>query len=231
MRIVRAPWESGRRGGPDAAARRRRGQTHDEVVARAPVVDPVGPDRRQQAAVAAALGGEGAAAERIPEGLRRAPRARVRRTGRTRGGPARRLTTTPQSTSTGIRRSAVRLHHPVGGGQAPRNRPTENRLSLAKVPLIVRSLASIALPWSAPPSDALSKRGDVEREQVTRRHDRLIVPRLWAIWQCVAGRCSERESPAVYSFFGRIARPLTPRSSRNTAPGVPSDLMLPVTNN
>ena len=35
----------------------------------------------------------------------------------------------------------------------------------------------------------------------------------------------------AYSFLGRITRPLTPKSKRNTAPGVPSALMLPVTNN
>jgi hypothetical protein len=65
--------------------------------------------------------------------------------GRTRGGPARRLKITPQFPSISVRRSAVRLHHPVGGDQTHGHRPTVTLLSLATVPLTVLSLC-----WTLP---------------------------------------------------------------------------------
>ncbi len=59
-----------------------------------------------------------------------------------RGGSARRLKITSQSTSISARRSAVRLHHRVRGGQTPDHRPTVTRPSLAKVPLTVLSVSN-----------------------------------------------------------------------------------------
>jgi hypothetical protein len=65
--------------------------------------------------------------------------------GRTRGGPARRLKITSPSTSISARRSAVRLHHRVRGGQTPDHRPTVTMPSLAKVPLTVLSFRAVSL--------------------------------------------------------------------------------------
>lgn len=55
-------------------------------------------------------------------------------------GPAGRLNITLQSTFISVRRSTVRLHHPVSEGQTPSHRPTVTQLSLAKMPLSVLSL-------------------------------------------------------------------------------------------
>lgn len=55
-------------------------------------------------------------------------------------GPAGRLNITRQSTFISVRRSTVRLHHPVSEGQTPSHRPTVTLLSLAKMPLSVLSL-------------------------------------------------------------------------------------------
>jgi hypothetical protein len=60
----------------------------------------------------------------------------------TRGGPARRLKITTQSRTISVWYNAVRLHHPVRGGQTPGHRPTVTRLSLAKVQLTVLSFLS-----------------------------------------------------------------------------------------
>jgi hypothetical protein len=49
----------------------------------------------------------------------------------------------PQFPSISVRRSAVRLHHPVGGDQTPGHRPTVTRLSLAKVLLAFLSFGDL----------------------------------------------------------------------------------------
>ena len=118
--------------------------------------------------------------------------------GRTRGGPARRLKITPLFPSISVRRSAVRLHHPVGGDQTPGHRPTITRLSLAKSPLTVLSFDRL-------PEDAEGERPDdgrsgIGRAEAARRTGR---PR---------GRAPEADPVRPVRHSGHLPRALTLRA-------------------